>query len=135
MDDLISRQAAVEYIKMQRWRRFDGMTIEQAMIKMIEEVPSVQPKLIKAKIGQEQTVDETESLKKMLLGEPIVLLPSVQPEIIPLPSEQPEIIRCKDCKHYLNSNEKCALIDTRLNFYANDKRWNDDSFCSWAERE
>lgn len=44
------------------------------------------------------------------------------------------LIRCKDCKHYLDSNEKCDLIDTRLNFYATDKRWNGDSFCSWAER-
>lgn len=60
---------------------------------------------------------------------------SLQDVISALPSAQPEIIRCKDCKYYLNSNEKCALIDTRLNFYATDKIWNGDCFCSWAERK
>ena len=46
-----------------------------------------------------------------------------------------ELIRCKDCKYYFKSNEKCQLIDTRLHFYETDKRWADDSFCSWAERK
>lgn len=45
-----------------------------------------------------------------------------------------EIIRCRDCKHYLNSNEKCELIDTRLHFYETDKVWTADCFCAWAER-
>lgn len=40
MADYISREAAIDYIRLQRWRRFDGMTIEQAMITMIEEVPA-----------------------------------------------------------------------------------------------
>ena len=40
MTDYISREAAINYIRLQRWRRFEGMTIEQAMIKMISEVPS-----------------------------------------------------------------------------------------------
>lgn len=45
-----------------------------------------------------------------------------------------EVVRCKDCKHYLNSNEKCILIDTRLHFYETDKTWTSDCFCSWGER-
>lgn len=45
-----------------------------------------------------------------------------------------EVIRCKDCKHYLNSTEKCGLIDTRLHFYETNKVWASDSFCSWGER-
>lgn len=45
-----------------------------------------------------------------------------------------EVVRCKDCKYYLKSNEKCALIDTRLLFYETDKVWCSDGFCSWAER-
>lgn len=45
------------------------------------------------------------------------------------------VIRCKDCKYYLKSDEKCQLIDIRLHFYETDKRWADDSFCSWAERK
>lgn len=40
MADYISREAAIDYIRLQRWRRFEGMTIEQAMIKMISEVPT-----------------------------------------------------------------------------------------------
>lgn len=46
-----------------------------------------------------------------------------------------QVVRCKDCKYYLSSNEKCQLIDTRLHFYEEDKRWAEDSFCSWAERK
>ena len=43
MSDLIDRQVAIEYIKLQKWRRFDGMTIEDAILTMIREVPSAQP--------------------------------------------------------------------------------------------
>ena len=46
-----------------------------------------------------------------------------------------ELIRCKDCKYYFKSDEKCQLIDTRLHFYEANKRWTEDSFCSWAERK
>ena len=49
-------------------------------------------------------------------------------------AEVVEVVRCKDCKHYLNSAEKCGLIDTRLHFYETDKRWTEDCFCSWGER-
>ena len=45
-----------------------------------------------------------------------------------------DVVRCMDCKHYLYSNEKCGLIDTRLNFYATDKIWTNDCFCAWGER-
>ena len=45
-----------------------------------------------------------------------------------------EVVRCKDCKFYLNSNEKCGLIDTRLHFYETDKVWTEDCFCAWGER-
>lgn len=45
------------------------------------------------------------------------------------------LIRCKDCKYYLKSDEVCQLINTRLHFFAVDKKWSDDSFCSWAERK
>jgi len=43
MSDLIDRQAAIDYIKLQKRRRFDGMTIEEAIVTMINEVPSAQP--------------------------------------------------------------------------------------------
>lgn len=44
------------------------------------------------------------------------------------------VVRCKDCRFYLQSNEKCGLIDTRLHFYETDKAWTADCFCSWGER-
>lgn len=44
------------------------------------------------------------------------------------------VVRCKNCKFYLNSNETCGLVDTRLHFYETDKVWTEDSFCSWGER-
>lgn len=45
-----------------------------------------------------------------------------------------KVVRCKDCRFYLQSHEKCELIDTRLRFYETDKTWTEDCFCSWAER-
>ena len=45
-----------------------------------------------------------------------------------------EVVRCKDCKFYLNSNEKCGLVDTRLRFYETDNVWTRDCYCSWGER-
>ena len=44
MSDLISRQDAIDYIKTQKGRPFIGITLEEAIIMMIEEVPSVQPR-------------------------------------------------------------------------------------------
>lgn len=45
-----------------------------------------------------------------------------------------EVVRCKDCRFYIQSNEKCELVDTRLRFYETDKTWTEDCFCAWAER-
>ena len=44
-------------------------------------------------------------------------------------------VRCKDCKHFFKSNEQCQLIRTRLHFYEREKRWTEDSFCSWGEKD
>lgn len=44
------------------------------------------------------------------------------------------VVRCKDCRFYIQSNEKCELVDTRLRFYETDKTWTGDCFCSWGER-
>ena len=42
MSDLISRKGAIDYIKTQRGRPFIGITLEEAIIMMIEEVPSAE---------------------------------------------------------------------------------------------
>ena len=45
------------------------------------------------------------------------------------------VVRCKDCKYYFASDEKCQMVDTRLHFYECDKRWTEESYCSWGERK
>lgn len=42
MADLINRQVAINYIKQQRARLFVGCTIEEAMITILEELPTVE---------------------------------------------------------------------------------------------
>ena len=49
MDDLINRQAAIKYIKQQRARLFVGCTIEEAMITILEELPSAQQEIVRCK--------------------------------------------------------------------------------------
>ena len=46
-----------------------------------------------------------------------------------------EVVRCKDCKYYLNSYEKCELVDTRLHFYETDKVWTENGFCAWGDKK
>ena len=47
MNDLINRQAAINYIKQQRARRFVACSIEEVMITILEELPSVQQEIIR----------------------------------------------------------------------------------------
>ena len=42
MSDFIRRQDVIDYIKTQRGRPFIGITLEEAIIMMIEEVPSAE---------------------------------------------------------------------------------------------
>ena len=51
MNDYISRQAAIEYIKEQveTGRIFTGITVAEAMIEVISEVPSAQPEIVRCK--------------------------------------------------------------------------------------
>lgn len=42
MNDLINRQAAIDYIKQQRARRFVACSIEEVMITILEELPTVE---------------------------------------------------------------------------------------------
>ena len=45
-----------------------------------------------------------------------------------------DLITCEECKHYLKSGEECQMISTRLHFYEANKKWTEDSFCSWAKK-
>lgn len=55
-------------------------------------------------------------------------------EIIRIQFLGTEIVRCKECRYYLNSNEECEILNTRLNFFEAHKYWTEDSYCSWGER-
>ena len=65
-------------------------------------------------------VNSREAVQQMIKGCPTI-------DAVP-------VVRCKDCRFYLQSNEKCELVDTRLRFYETDKKWTGDCFCSWGER-
>ncbi len=45
-----------------------------------------------------------------------------------LPSAQPEIVRCKDCRYYNSEEKEC------LDLMGHGRRWEEDDFCSFAER-
>ncbi len=45
-----------------------------------------------------------------------------------LPSAQPEIVRCKDCRYYNSEEKEC------LDLMGHGRRWEEDDFCSYAER-
>jgi len=45
-----------------------------------------------------------------------------------LPSAQPEIIRCKDCRYYDHEGLQC------LDIYGYGRRWEENDWCSYAER-
>ena len=61
-------------------------------------------------------VNSREAVQQMIKGCPTI-------DAVP-------VVRCKDCRFYLQSNEKCELVDTRLRFYETDKKWTGDCFCS-----
>lgn len=77
----------------------------------------------------------TKALMKRTDRYPPYISDTVRKELRYVPTvDAVKVVRCKDCRYYLNSNEKCGLIDTRLHFYETDKTWTEDCFCSWGER-
>lgn len=74
MDDLISRQAAIDWLK----NEWDGMVI--SVFKGIENLPSAQPEPITVNIDHELTQEEYEKLRKDMANAPIMLLPAAQSE-------------------------------------------------------
>ena len=66
MEDLISRKAAIKYIKQQRARRFVACTIEEVMITILEELPSVQQEIIRCKDCKYNDYEEQNSTTRWL---------------------------------------------------------------------
>ena len=87
MDDLISRQAAIDTIMGQPPEpHYPSWYAAQ-----IEKLPSAQPEPIKINID-DFNKEDLERFKKELGNTPITVLPA-----------QPEIIRCKDCKYWMRA--------------------------------
>ena len=66
MNDLINRQAAINYIKQQRARRFVACSIEEVMITILEELPSVQQEIIRCKDCKYNDLEEQNSTTRWL---------------------------------------------------------------------
>lgn len=66
--DAIDRQAAIDYIKSQRGRLFKGFTIEEAVLTLIREVPSVQPEFTDSEIQKIQELEQAQIKKAYELG-------------------------------------------------------------------
>ena len=92
MDDLISRQAAIDALRAstQKYTGFMEMEMytDDDAVEAIINLPSAQPEPIKINI-EDFNKEDLERLKKEWENTPITVLPA-----------QPEIVRCKDCKHW-----------------------------------
>lgn len=66
MADLINRQVAIDYIKQQRARRFVACSIEEVMITILEELPSVQQEIIRCKDCRYNDLEEQNSTTRWL---------------------------------------------------------------------
>ena len=137
MNDLISRQKAIDVIETKKVNEFgnyreynvafnDGL---RAAVIVLEDLPSAQPKPITVNIDHELTPYEYEKLRKDMANAPIMLLPSAQkwipcserlPEDVEIGEEYPIVIFCtKDntyCGFYENEyrNWWTAPEDTRV---------------------
>ena len=107
MDDLISRQAAIEAFA--KWffevfgiRESDGTA---TIFKRLREIPSAQPEIIRCKNCEHFELDK------------------------------PEIIRCKDCRFYPNHGyKKDVVFDKDACHWNADEMPDPDDYCSAAER-
>ena len=154
MDDLISRQAAID--KFEPWLKVRGysegeLNMLKAVLYELRFLPSVQPEILACGEGElnvpDTNVGDTisrraaiDALGEKPLGDTDWDLGcrnqwEWDTEILKtLPSAQPEIIRCNSCKHWTQSTGKmkgyglgrCDFHDVYLVTC--------NGFCYWAER-
>ena len=119
MSDTISRQAAIDALKVAYWDNDiqsakDDPCIVDAMTdwatRQLKALPSAQPR-----ITLESAIDYLHSIGWMQEHDRTLT-----------ESAQPEIIRCKDCKFFVSDMEWCEADDEHPT--------SPDAFCSWAER-
>ena len=78
MDDLISRQAAIDRaVSIPMF----GRDVKMVAVSEIKNLPSAQTEPIKVSVDHEMTEEELKELKKKIADSPVELLPSAQPEV------------------------------------------------------
>jgi len=131
MDDLISRQAAIDVVHRAIYDFFDIcsdddespitykdeklLEINKAITAQICKLPSAQPE-----ITLESAIDYLHSIGWMQEHDGILT-----------ESAQPEIIRCKDCKHTLKENNGALVCCLTKMVGTTDPNW----FCADGERK
>jgi len=113
MDDLISRQAAIDMLK-NRWkktRNYEGIgdDIAEECELYLKQVPSAQP-YTDEEIQKMQDIEQAQLYKAYEMGKADAMA---------------EIIRCRDCK--LRDTEYCNMAHGFMGM-------KDDDYCSYAER-
>lgn len=141
MDDLISRQAAIDAIFSEPlyksgMKKRDADVVVPVIYEKIKSLPSAQPEPCEDAVSRQAVYNVLDKMpvrgfKKD--GETIhglISLSQVNSAIINLPSAQPEIIRCKDCKYSDTDNTLGVMFCWRVSYH----EASEDGFCSWAER-
>ena len=156
MDDLISRQAAIdaldalcdrecEYSKKQRSVMCGACHLGSAF-DVIEQLPSAQPEKRTDKRTETHACDlvsrqaAIDAFEKELCDVRAFAVGFVGAKRIleSVPSAQPEIIRCKDCRFaHLTYDGDCKYCQYLINEYdmTDAVYFDGDDFCSHAERE
>lgn len=155
MDDLISRQAAIDALD----KRFDDVPMEltteilQLRRDLRERIPSAQPATNCSEIpnGSDDTISRQAAIDFIDAGhlvnpnEPRWSDNEVVNFLKSRPSTQPEIIRCRDCKYWMPYDWMFSEIrqSQNINDYPEDEigceycdmTMKADDFCSRAERK
>ena len=145
MDDLISRQAAIDALKKAYWDKDlqaakDDPCVIDAMtdwaIRQIKALPSAQLGTNLAEVGTDCISRQAaiNALSTITVYKGSIPYNTAVMRINHLPPAQPEIIYCKDCKHYGRADKRrfyrgYDCLDGRIASIVPDK-----DFCSRAER-
>ena len=143
MDDLISRQAAIDGINELMKVHFDRKFVLGKARTIMQELPPAQPEIKQQAINSSDYIDRRAALDalrkmqtyKLFSGDDMLLIDQAgaMTELMLLPSAQLEIIRCKDCKNwdttwtndFSPNYHYCPMVDGVRK---------EDWFCADAER-
>ena len=140
-DDVISRQAAMDFVG--SMEMCDEISVEayQKLMNYLEELPSAQPEThTRDCISRQMAIDTVEESRRLNHHQDGKAALAHEHEhrrflkiLMELPSAQPEIIQCKDCEHsidfYGDGECYCRRPNRELDWIGD---WN--FYCGCAER-